>query len=230
MARNDLRATWPQALFTFFAPILILFSVRWLLIEPYVIPSGSMIPTLLIHDHIFVNKLAYGVHLPFSRHWLLNWKTPQRSEIIVFRYPSNPEVFYVKRVVGLAGDKIAVHEGELLVNGEAVPQKKFQEAGFEYYEEAQHTVRYLQHSLSNFAEITVPEGSLFVMGDNRDQSSDSRSWGAVPLDHVIGRASFIWLSCRETLATARFLCDPQTLRWNRFFQSVNVKALPPFEE
>lgn len=228
--KRDLRATWTQALLTFFTPILLLFSVRWLLIEPYVIPSGSMIPTLLVHDHIFVNKLAYGVHVPFSSKWIVNWQAPKRFDIVVFRYPSNPEVFYVKRIVGIAGDRIEIRDGELIVNGEAVPQKKMMENAFEYYDEQNHTVRYMQHKQSQFAEVTVPEGHFFVVGDNRDQSSDSRSWGPVPLDHVIGRASFIWLSCRDTLATARFLCDPQTIRWNRIFQGVNLQAQPPFEE
>lgn len=228
--KKDLRATWRQALLGFFTPILILFTVRWLLIEPYVIPSGSMIPTLLIHDHIFVNKLAYGIHVPFSQKWIVNWKIPNRFDIIVFRYPQNPEIFYVKRVLGLPGDRISVRQGEVLINGEAISQKKTDETGFEYYDEQGHTVRYLNHADSEYNEFVVPEGHLFAMGDNRDQSSDSRFWGAVPLDHLIGRASFIWLSCRDTLATARYLCDPQTIRWNRIFQPVNTKALPPFEE
>src|SRR5262245_60651682 len=108
--------------------------MRWLLIEPYVIPSGSMIPTLLIHDHIFVNKLAYGVHVPFSKQWIVAWKNPQRFDVIVFRYPKNPEVFYVKRVVAVAGDKVSVRDGQLHVNGETISQEKFLESDFEYFD------------------------------------------------------------------------------------------------
>lgn len=220
----DRRATWTQALTAVFTPIVLLFAIRWLLLEPYVIPSGSMIPTLLIHDHIFVNKLAYGVHFPFRKEWLVKWNQPQRFDVIVFRYPANPEVFYVKRVIGLPGDRVSVSHGEVLVNGEALPQTdlNLEDAeSFHLYREDKHTIRYRDKEDSNYDEITVPEGKLFVMGDNRDQSSDSRVWGEVPLDHVIGRASFIWLSCNDTLATARFLCDPQTIRWSRIFRSVD---------
>lgn len=227
--RRDLRATWPQALLTFLAPLLLIFCVRWLLIEPYVIPSGSMIPTLLINDHIFVNKLSYGVHWPFSKSWLSRWSQPKRYDIVVFRYPLKPEVFYIKRIVGLPGDRIAVKASRLFINGEEIPRQRVmegigsvpdQEEGFTLFDEQGHVIRHLFPE-SEFAETEVPEGHFFAMGDNRDQSSDSRVWGPVPLDHILGRASFIWLSCEETLATARFLCDPRTIRWDRIFRSVN---------
>lgn len=251
----DRRATWKQALFTFFSPIVLLLSLRWLLIEPYVIPSGSMIPTLLIHDHILVNKLAYGIHVPFSRLWVAQWSSPKRFDIVVFRYPQTPDLFYVKRVVGVSGDRIAIREGKFWINGEEVPIEEIREtvdaAGlqgeklnaeddeaqnggldvgfgepFRYFKEGDHVVRYQSVERANSEEFIVPEGHFFVVGDNRDQSHDSRFWGSVPEDHLLGRAAMVWLSCEETLPTASFLCDPKTLRWERIFRSMAVLASP----
>lgn len=227
---KDQRPTWLSAILWLIAPLGLILTVRWLLIEPYVIPSGSMIPNLLIHDHIVVNKLSFGVRVPFQRSWLINWTTPQRGDIIVFRYPENPEVFYVKRLIGLPGDKIEVVSGTLKINGEELPQKAVDSLQlddeddtfdrFQYFEEAGHLVRYLHKEESNFSTVEVPENSYFMMGDNRDQSSDSRSWGFVPRDHLIGKPIFIWLSCSETLESAKFLCDPAHLRWDRIFKRV----------
>lgn len=224
--RRDLRATWKQALLGFAGPLIAIFVIRWLLLEPYVIPSGSMIPTLWIHDHIFVNKLAYGVHFPMSKAWIVHWSSPQKNEIVVFRYPESPEVFYVKRVVATAGDQFEIKSGAIYLNGEIVPQQPVsgldsQNEGFVYFQEEGRQVRYLNHEDSNFGPFTVPEGHFFVVGDNRDQSNDSRFWGSVPVENVIGRASMIWLSCEETLPSARFLCDPKTLRFNRIFKLVH---------
>ena len=219
----DRRATWSQALFSFLGPLLAIFVLRWLLIEPYVIPSGSMIPTLWIHDHIMVNKLAYGVHVPMSKAWIFQWGSPQRNDIVVFRFPENPEVFYVKRVVAVAGDTLEIRNGELWVNGEVVPQDPLEtdEEGFQHFQEPGRQVRYLNHDESNFQHTTVPENHFFVIGDNRDQSNDSRFWGSVPVENVIGRASIIWLSCEETLPSARFLCDPKTIRLDRIFKTIH---------
>lgn len=222
MSHKDLRATWPQALFSFLGPLLAVFAIRWLLIEPYVIPSGSMIPTLWIHDHIFVNKLAYGVHVPMGKPWILHWASPKKNDIVVFRYPENPEVFYVKRVVATEGDTVEIRDGEMWINGEVIPQEPLEtdEEGFQHFQEPGRRVRYLNHQESNFPSTLVPPGQFFVIGDNRDQSNDSRYWGPVPVENVIGRASVIWLSCEETLPSARFLCDPKTLRLGRIFKSI----------
>ncbi len=181
-----------------------------------------MIPTLWVHDHIFVNKLAYGIHVPMSKTWIFKWGSPARNEIVVFRYPENPEVFYVKRVVAVGGDTIEIRSGEIWVNGEAILQETLEtdDEGFEIFQEPGRRVRYLNHQESNFASTLVPENEFFVIGDNRDQSNDSRYWGSVPVENVIGRASIIWLSCEETLPSARFLCDPKTLRLGRIFQLI----------
>lgn len=222
MMKKDLRATWPQAIGSFLIPILLVLTIRWLLIEPFVIPSGSMIPTLQIHDHIFVNKLAYGVQLPFARKYLFQWQRPDYGDVIVFRFPKNPEIFYVKRVIGKPGDHLFVAEGMIYRNGDPVAQEpvKGPDSDYTYLREDGHLVRYIDQTASTFEEFDVPANSYFVMGDNRDESSDSRVWGVVPENLVIGRASWIWLSCDEMLASAPFVCHPQKLRFERFFMGV----------
>lgn len=227
------KVTWKKALLTFFAPILIIFFFRWALFEPYVIPSGSMVPTLLVHDHILVNKWAYGFRLPFSEKWLTFWKKPVPGEIVVFRYPKEPETFFVKRVVAVAGETIEVREGQLIRNGEPVARQdievpsafRVEDQGFDYFKEQLGLREFISRSFNNRhrmegAPVQVPEGHFFVVGDNRDESSDSRVWGFVPEKNLIGRAGAIWLSCENTLPAAPFICDPKTVRWSRIFSSV----------
>lgn len=224
MKRVDLRATWTQALVTLLAPLVVFFTLRWLVAEPFVIPSGSMIPTLLVHDHILVNKLAYGAHFPFSKKWLMRWSSPKRGDIVVFRYPPQPDVFYVKRVIGLPGDRVVLDQGVLKINGQEISVEKYEPPpirsleesdSFEYFKEESHLVRYRSKIMASSEEVVVPEKSYFMLGDNRDQSQDSRYWGFVPEENLVGRAWLVWLACAETLPSAQFLCDPKTLRWDR---------------
>ena len=230
---KNLKGTWPQALGAFLTPILLLLGLRWLLIEPFVIPSGSMIPTLLVHDHIFVNKLAFGIRVPFGAQFLLQWDAPEKGQIVVFRYPENPDVFYVKRVLATGGDEIEVIHGQVSVNGVSLPQLAAEAPvgldaegdHFDYATEigltqGKYIIRYRDRELSQFPKTRVPEGSFFVMGDNRDQSSDSRVWGFVPVQNAIGTAKRIWLSCGQTLASAPFICAPQAIRWGRLLKKV----------
>ncbi len=239
--KKDLRGTWSQALLSFFGPVFLIVCVRWLLIEPFVIPSGSMIPSLLIHDHIFVNKLKFGVHVPFQNQFLLQWGHPQHGEVVVFRFPDNPEVFYVKRVIAVAGEEVSVREGRVSVNGVVYAQSSatrprqnavensdddFSESSGEFQYEREtskrtYWIRHLNKQASNYAAVKVPNGQFFVLGDNRDQSNDSRFWGFVPEENLIGTAARIWLSCDRTLASAQFLCDPQAIRWHRFLKKVD---------
>lgn len=220
-SKKDLRGTWSQALATFLLPIALIVSTRWLVFEPYVIPSGSMVPTLLQNDHILVNKLSYGVALPFGQRNLFLWSSPQRWDIAVFRYPQNPNVFYVKRVVGLPGDRIEMRSGVLWINGEPQELAELGEQDqFVLLQEEQHTVRYGDLENSHFEEQVVPEGSYFVMGDNRNQSHDSRFWGPVESKYFVGRAFLIWLSCEQMLESASYICNPGTLRGERFFKSL----------
>lgn len=246
---EDLKGTWFEGLGSLFLAILVALSIRWALIEAYTIPSGSMIPSLLIHDHIFVNKLVYGLRIPFSKEWVARFGEPQRGEVLVFRFPEDESQFFIKRVVGTPGDKIHYENGDLFVNGEKVekveanedpyfmglvdreklnhPDKNFRKSDFNHFIEKlgdhSHSVLMARERLfpSGVSPLEVPPGRLFVMGDNRDNSNDSRNWGFVPMDNVIGRAMFIWLSCEETLESIPFLCDPTTIRWNRFFRSIH---------
>ncbi|GIL18036.1 MAG: signal peptidase I [Oligoflexia bacterium] len=221
---RDLRGTWPQALLTFFAPLVFIFGLRWAILEPYVIPSGSMIPTLLIHDHILANKLAYGLHIPFSSSWIFQWSHPRRGEVVVFRFPETPDVFYIKRILAISGDEISVQNGTVYINGQPNDIQSIKvssaEEGFEYFQENGHLVRYQSKEDSQYQTVRVPEGHFFVIGDNRDQSYDSRFWGFVPEKNLVGRAARIWLSCDKMLPSASFICDPATIRWDRLLLDV----------
>lgn len=229
------QGTWPQALLTFFLPLVLVFLFRWFLFEPFVIPSESMVPNLLIHDHIVVKKFSYGFKPPVGDGWLWKFKEPQRGDVVVFRFPENRDVFFIKRLIGLPGDQITVQNGQVAVNGipwslsplEAGTQAD--EDVFNYYTETSdneesHIIRLFtkyDHLLPEEKKYTVPEHSYFVMGDNRDQSHDSRFWGFMNEDLLVGQASLIWMSCEETLISAPFICDPLRLRSRRFFKTIN---------
>lgn len=246
-ARADKRGRWPRALASLFGAIAMILAIRWAFFEPYVIPSGSMIPTLLINDHILVNKLAYGVRVPFSTHWLVHFGNPKRGDVVVFRSVDDESIFLVKRVIGIAGDEIRLQEdGTLLVNGEKVLRSRLSESQLlerfafwppdvaselfqsnEIYDESfdagasSHTTLWSKdRAHSPQGPYRVPAESLFMMGDNRDNSSDSRVWGVLPVNRVLGRASYIWLACEETLADSGQLCDPKTIRLDRMFHSI----------
>lgn len=209
--RPGLKGTWSKALLEILGAVLFLLAVRWAVFEPYVIPSGSMIPALLVHDHILVNKFAYGLRLPFSRRYLWRWSVPVRGDVVVFRSVEDPSVYMVKRVIGLPGERLEIDgSGRVRVNGakvEPAPEPRLEESEI-------HDAR------TATTTLTVPEGHVFVMGDNRDNSRDSRAWGPLPLDHVLGRASLVWLSCEETLRQASQVCDPGAVRWERLFRPV----------
>lgn len=188
-----------------------------------------MVPTLLIHDHILVSKLAFGVKIPFANKFLLQWGQPKRGEIVVFKSPENPDIFFVKRLVGLGGDEVELSEGTLKINGnpwnlESIKSTTSQDINNEQFsvfrENSHHVVRYRNQSEAQFSKYSVPENHYFMMGDNRDESSDSRVWGAVPNDLLVGRVTRIWFSCDEMLESAPFLCNLQTMRWSRILQGV----------
>ena len=222
--------------------LIIFMSFRWVLFEPFVIPSGSMIPTLLINDHMAVKKWSYGLRYPFSKKWIYGPKVPSREDIVVFKNIKKKGVFMVKRVIGLPGDEISYFaNGQMKINGEFSTFKPISIESFnkrfpnidEYdlhyaydriqlnYEGNSQYVTVLNkfNRYRDAVDIVVPEGHLFVMGDNRDRSADSRSWGFVPLENLMGKASFIWLSCDERLSGT--VCDPLQLRWSRFFKPVH---------
>jgi signal peptidase I len=234
------KATWTRALLTFFAPFVLAFGFRWIVFEPYVIPSGSMIPTLLIHDHILVNKWVYGWRWPFSEKWLYFWNKPKAGDIVVFKYPRSKDTYFIKRIAAIEGDELSVQSGQLIRNGVPVvrtplsqDQLKFFNINlnenngldFNYFQESVNGHAFVSRSshngeLPDFASQKIPAGYFFVVGDNRDESSDSRSWGLVPYENLMGRAWFIWLSCRDTLPASPMICDPNTVRWNRIFKNI----------
>lgn len=222
---KNLKGTWNQAILTFLFPILLVLSIRWAFLEPFVIPSGSMIPTLLIHDHILVKKYAYGLRVPFLNRWLVQWAQPERGQIVVFKYPENPGVFYIKRLIGLPGDTIEVQGGRIAVNGQKLQMTPLSEVegnnGFSYFLEhigrKAYRVRFMSGDVhGDIQTFNVPSGQYFFMGDNRDQSSDSRFWGFVKSDFIVGQAWFVWLSCENTLPSMALVCDPSQLRFERF--------------
>ena len=217
---------WVEYSISFFPVILVVFTLRSFLVEPFKIPSGSMIPTLLIGDFILVNKFTYGIRLPVANVKILDAGVPKRGDVMVFRYPADPSMDYIKRVVGLPGDRIEYREKELRVNGALVPRRQL--GDYESRERLQYFPRYLESFDGAEHEIilekeapgfvnrimdfgysancdynndglacTVPAGHYFMMGDNRDNSSDSRVWGFVPDGNIVGKAFFIWLNLNE---------------------------------
>ncbi len=208
---------------SFFPVILVVFVLRSFLFEPFRIPSGSMIPTLQIGDLILVNKYEYGIRLPVIHTKVVELGSPKRGDVIVFRFPHNPTQDYIKRVVGLPGDRVQYADRRLTVNGEPVPMRPlgryFEEDRVQYYAQFEerlgavdHRVilsegpgvppmRAFQHTHPQACEYsaggvtcTVPAGHYFVMGDNRDNSEDSRFWGFVPDRNIVGRAFFVWMN------------------------------------
>jgi signal peptidase I, bacterial type len=225
--------------------VLIAFVLRAFVVEAFKIPSKSMVPTLMVGDHIFVNKFTYGIRVPFTKKWVTQYKTPKRGEVVVFMFPGNEGLDFIKRVVGVPGDHIKFVGDDLYINNQKIQNVPVQVEGqnpkdkrelliqsvsgfpdaqdytdlpyspewkdYSYFLErlGEHT-HYKQESGLHFRdgqEVVVPEGMLFVMGDNRDNSSDSREWGFVPLVNLKGRAMFIWLSWDH---------DQGGVRWDRF--------------
>lgn len=187
---------------SFFPVLLFVLVIRSFVFEPFRIPSGSMMPTLLQGDYIFVKKYAYGLRLPVLESKVVETGTPERGDVVVFRLPSSPNVNYIKRVVGLPGDKIVYDKHRLTVNGELVPVTRDDEAPnegsaarfVETLGERDHAILIANPDNSTRDGLyTVPEGHYFMMGDNRDNSRDSRFIGAIPETHLVGEAVRIWM-------------------------------------
>ncbi len=195
---------WIELCRSLFPVILLVLIIRSFFVEPFRIPSGSMIPTLLPGDFILVSKFAYGVRLPITNQRLFGDGRPERGDLVVFKYPENPSQDYIKRVVGLPGDQIVFEDRRLVVNGEPVPREEAgsyttpTDRGANMFTERLGDVEYNTiHQLSfghPDGEYQVPEGHYFMVGDNRDRSADSRRWGPVSEELLVGRAFLIWMS------------------------------------
>ncbi|MBS0402025.1 MAG: signal peptidase I [Proteobacteria bacterium] len=206
-----------------FPVILIVFLLRSFVVEPFKIPSGSMIPTLLIGDLILVNKFTYGLRLPVINTQVTQGNPIQRGDVVVFRYPPKPSVDYIKRVIGLPGDEVSYLNKRLTINGKEVPQTAvsdfFDESTMEYFKQFNEQLGDVHHNIIvdtrraafignpdqfqyrdqcrySIEGVTckVPEGHYFMMGDNRDNSLDSRYWGFVPNGNIVGKAFFVWMN------------------------------------
>ena len=206
-----------------FPVILVVFLLRSFLFEPFKIPSGSMIPTLLVGDLILVNKYHYGVRLPVINKKIIAINDPKRGDVMVFRYPSDPSIDYIKRVVGLPGDEIAYINKQLSINGKLAPVQSlpdfYEEDSLRYMQQFRENLTGAEHNLLNDKDrppgvmpfdtfpgkencrysaegvtCKVPLGSYFMMGDNRDNSQDSRYWGFVPDQNIVGKAILVWMN------------------------------------
>ncbi|HLF98755.1 MAG TPA: signal peptidase I [Methylococcaceae bacterium] len=206
---GELLEPWPvDYARSFFPIILIVLLLRSFLVEPFRIPSSSMMPTLLVGDFILVNKFTYGLRLPVLRTKIREGNLPQRGDIVVFRYPKEPSMDYIKRIIGVPGDRIAYYRKQLYINGQPVEltalggyvgggKGRSMTGAARYLEELQgvpHDILIREGQPSVEGEFTVPEGQYFVMGDNRDNSNDSRYWGTVPEDNLVGKAFLIWMN------------------------------------
>ena len=217
---------WVEYSVSFFPVILIVFLLRSFLVEPFKIPSSSMVPTLLVGDFILVNKFTYGIRLPVVNMKIIDLGSPKRGDVMVFRWPRNTSLDYIKRVVGVPGDRIEYRNKRLTINGEPVPVRQIPD--YLSKERMQFSLRFVetlggvQHEIlqdpdtpamvasdgpfpfdgncnynASGLACTVPPGHYFMMGDNRDNSSDSRVWGFVPDENIVGKAFFIWLNLGE---------------------------------
>ena len=193
---------------SFFPVLLIVLVLRSFVAEPFRIPSESMLPTLQVGDFILVSKYSYDVRLPVTGTRIMETAPPERGDVAVFRYPVDPAINYIKRIVGLPGDTIVYADQQLFVNGEPVPVEEvgpYEIPGgqpvdgntmirfAETLNDHEHSIVVNPQRPSLEGEYVVPEGAYFAIGDNRNYSNDSRRWGYVPHDHLVGRARMIWM-------------------------------------
>lgn len=221
---------WREYLTTLVLAVLFALFVRSFLLAAYKVPTGSMQPTLKPGDFIFSSRLAYGLPIPFStQRW--NKVSPERGDLVVFTYPETPQITYVKRVVALPGDRIQIIHGRLSINDVTLEYHRLdgQEQDnpnpqlFDIFEEksedqTRRVIFQKQSDEKNFGPLVVPPGEVFLLGDNRDASDDSRYWGTVPISHVAGKVVLIWLSLdwQKKWGADRY----PSVRWDRVFSTV----------
>ncbi|MBA2662588.1 MAG: signal peptidase I [Bradymonadaceae bacterium] len=235
---TNTKSAWREYFESIGLAVLCALILRGFVIEAFKIPTGSMIPTLLVGDHLFVNKFVYGLRVPFTKKYLLEFSEAKPGEVVVFSFPSaqarahiaqqpaskrdcidrgslENEKDFIKRIVGVEGDTVEVRDNQLIINGKATERtflRKEATGNFLYPHEVHesetlngftYTIQFVGSDV-NFGPITVEPGRFFVMGDNRDKSSDSRCWGQVPVENIKGRAMIIWWSI-----------GPDSMRWER---------------
>lgn len=210
------KPAWRESAEQIIVAVLVALLLRSFVLEAFKIPSGSMIPTLAIGDQIFVNKWVYGLRVPFTSIRLIDFAPPKNGDVVVFIFPNEPHDDFIKRVIGVPGDTVELRRGIVYVNGKEVTRdangpvdvwdretnsslwtQQHSDAFTEHLGDKTYTVLedpMMPSRSDNFALTEVPPGKLFVMGDNRDHSYDSRAWGMVPMQNVLGRAMFVWWS------------------------------------
>ena len=219
--------------------IAVALLLRAFVVEAFQIPSGSMIPTLEVGDHIFVSKFSYGLSIPFTDTKILQYSQPARGDVIVFKFPQDTSTDYIKRVVGLPGDTVEVRQGQLYVNGNEIHRERVPErchysevstAGVPDDHDCERWVETLgkkvhdtilepAHPAQDHPRTVIPPGEVFVMGDNRDNSYDSRKWGTVKMNLIKGRALIIWWSRGNSAPNP--VGWAKAIRWKRFFTVVH---------
>jgi signal peptidase I len=220
--------------------LLVALTLRFFVVEAFKIPSGSMIETLAIGDFIFVNKLSYRTEVPYTAlgmkvpgggTTLMHWDEPERGDVVVFRYPNDQRIDYIKRVVALPGDQVEVRRGVLYVNGNEHKRRFVRKYRYDSQSCVPEEVRLYTEDNGervysvlaragvqageNFGPVTIREGHFFAMGDNRDNSSDSRVFGQAPITNIKGKAMFVWLSMDRCGSWAG------KVRWSRFFHGIH---------
>ncbi len=223
-----------DSLRTTFLILLVVVLLRSFLYEPFRIPSGSLEPTLKVGDFILVNKYDYGLRLPVINKKIIKVGEPKVGDIAVFHWPANPKIDYIKRVIGVPGDTISYINKELYINGKPAPQKLIGNAidtnGFGHYWQVlvkQEDLLGIKHGIylrstvkaQNFNKLIVPKGYYFMMGDNRDDSLDSRYWGFVPEKNIVGKAVLVWLSWRG-IRSWDWNGISHAIRWQRIFKTI----------
>jgi signal peptidase I len=227
------RPAWLEYTAGLFPVVMAVFLLRSFLVEPFKIPSGSMVPTLLVGDLILVNKYTYGIRLPVVHTKIVSLNDPERGDVMVFRFPKDPSVDYIKRVVGIPGDTVTYENNRISINGSPVPLRDagefYDSDRLVYYRQYSEKLGTLEHQLLTELDkpsyisgvdafpfrnqctysrtgltCKVPPGHYFVMGDNRENSLDSRFWGFVPEQNIVGKAFFIWMNFGDLGRIGRF--------------------------
>jgi signal peptidase I len=187
---------------SFFPVLLVVFVLRSFLVEPFQIPSSSMVPTLQVGDYILVNKFTYGIRLPVVRNKVISLNEPERGDVMVFFPPHMNDTYFIKRVIGLPGDKVTYRDKKIYVNDEMIPREHLAtlpdgrsryQLGLEQIGDAKYTMQVNDLRQARGFSVVVKPGHYFMMGDNRDNSSDSRVWGQVPEKDIVGKAFAIWM-------------------------------------